>query len=143
MTTSASPSDHFRPLTQEECQQRLAAHHAGRVAWEAGDGPMLLPVSYEMHLGKVSFRTSPYGVLSRLVEPTNVAFEIDEIDMAAGTGWSVLVRGRAQAVTSTYALTSLWKLEGIVPWATGTRNLFISIETRSVSGRQVKAPFSD
>jgi nitroimidazol reductase NimA-like FMN-containing flavoprotein (pyridoxamine 5'-phosphate oxidase superfamily) len=143
MTTTASTSKSFRPLTEVECQQRLAEHHAGRVAWNAGDGPMLLPVSYQLHLGKVSFRTSPYGALSRLVEPTNVAFEIDEIDRESGTGWDVLVRGRAQAVTSTYTLSTLWKLEGIVPWATGTRNLFISIEPHSVSGRQVRAPFSD
>lgn len=143
MTTTADTSSHFRPLTQAECQQRLEEHHTGRVAWEAADGPMMLPVSYELHLGRISFRTSPYGVLSRLVEPTNVAFEIDEIDTAAGTGWNVLVRGRAQAVTSTFTLSNLWKLEGVVPWATGTRNLFISIEPRSISGRQVKAPFSD
>lgn len=143
MTTTTDTGSHFRPLTPAECQLRLAQHHTGRVAWEAADGPMLLPVSYELHLGRISFRTSPYGVLSQLVEPTNVAFEVDEIDTAAGTGWNVLVRGRAQAVTSTYTLSNLWKLEGVVPWATGTRNLFISIEPRIISGRQVKAPFSE
>lgn len=142
-TMTASTNSHFRPLTQAECEQHLAQQHAGRVAWTAADGPMVLPISYEMHLGQVSFRTSPYGVLSCLVEPTNVAFEIDDIDMEAGTGWSVLVRGRARAVTSTYTLSNLWKLEGIVPWATGTRNLFITIEPRSISGRQVRAPYAD
>jgi len=139
---STEVSSHFRPLSREECEQRLAEHRAGRVAWQAADGPMVLPVSYRVHVGKVSFRTSPYGVLSRLAAPTNVAFEIDDIDLDAGTGWSVLVRGRAQAVTSSYVLTTLWK-DGPVPWATGTRNLFISIEPHSISGRLVKAPFAD
>jgi len=103
---------------------------------------MLLPVSYQMHLGKVAFRTSAYGVLSRLAQSTMVAFEVDEIDMDAGTGWSVLVRGRAQAVTSDYQLSTLWRLDGIVPWATGSRNLFITIDPLHVSGKLVRAPFA-
>jgi len=140
---TTTTNSHFRALTKTECEERLAQHRAGRVAWNAPDGPVVLPVTYQLHLGKVSFRTSPYGALSRLVEPTNVAFEVDDIDMEAGTGWSVLVRGRAQAVTSSYELSTLWQLDGIVPWATGTRNLFINIEARSISGRLVKAPFAN
>ena len=134
---------YFRSLTPDECQERLDHHHAGRVAWNAPDGPMVLPVSYQMHLGKVVVRTSAYGTLSDLAEPTNVAFEVDDIDMEAGHGWSVLVRGRAQAVTSSYQLTTLWRLDGVVPWATGSRNLFIGIDPRGISGKMVRAPFAE
>lgn len=137
---TATASSVFRPLTAAECEVRLAGHRVGRVAWNAADGPMVLPVSYQLHLGRISFRTSPYGALSRLVEPTNVAFEVDDIDLTAGTGWSVLVRGRAQAVTSSFELANLWRLEGAVPWATGSRNLFIAVEARSTTGRLVTAP---
>lgn len=140
MSTTTS---HFQAMSREECQQRLAEHHAGRVAWTAADGPMVLPVSYQVYAGEVTFRTSAYGALSALIHPTNVAFEIDDIDMDAGTGWSVLVRGRAKAVRSPTVLTALWTLDGAVPWATGTRNVFIGIEPRSISGRLVKAPFAD
>lgn len=140
MTTTTS--SYFRSLTPAECDERLAQHRAGRVAWNAPDGPMVLPVTYVMHLGKISFRTSGYGALSTLAEPTNVAFEVDEIDMEAGTGWSVLVRGRAQAVTSSYLLSTLWRLDGIVPWATGSRNIFISIDPHSIRGKLVRAPFA-
>ena len=72
----------------------MAGHRA--VAWQAGDGPMGLPVSHQLFGGRISFRTSPYGVLAALTNPTMVAFEIDDIDMEAGTGRSVLVRGRAR-----------------------------------------------
>jgi nitroimidazol reductase NimA-like FMN-containing flavoprotein (pyridoxamine 5'-phosphate oxidase superfamily) len=140
VTTAAA--SYFRPLTAAECEEHLGHGGAGRVAWNAPDGPMVLPVTYQLHLGRVSFRTSPYGALSCLAEPTNVAFEVDEIDLVAGTGWSVLLRGRAQAVTSSLALTSLWRLDGIVPWANGSRNLFIAIDARSTSGRMVRAPFA-
>jgi nitroimidazol reductase NimA-like FMN-containing flavoprotein (pyridoxamine 5'-phosphate oxidase superfamily) len=139
---TATTSSAFRALTPAECEERLARHSAGRVAWNAPDGPVVLPVSYQLHLGRISFRTSPYGALSRLAEPTNVAFEVDEIDTEAGTGWSVLVRGRAQAVTSSHELSSLWRLEGAVPWATGSRNLFVVIEPRTTTGRLLRAPFA-
>jgi nitroimidazol reductase NimA-like FMN-containing flavoprotein (pyridoxamine 5'-phosphate oxidase superfamily) len=139
---TATTSSYFRSLTPAECEERLVQHCAGRVAWNAPDGPMVLPVTYQMHLDKVTFRTSAYGALSSLTEPTNVAFEVDEIDMEAGTGWSVLLRGRAQAVTSSYLLSMLWRLDGIVPWATGSRNLFITIDAHSISGRMVRAPFA-
>ena len=101
---------------------------------------MVLPVTYAMYNGNVVFRTSPYGALSALAEPTIVAFEIDEVDQDAGTGWSVLVQGRAQAVAGSYDLERLWQMEGVAPWATGTRNLFVSISPRTITGRVVKAP---
>jgi nitroimidazol reductase NimA-like FMN-containing flavoprotein (pyridoxamine 5'-phosphate oxidase superfamily) len=104
---------------------------------------MVLPVTYGMYNGDVVFRTSPYGALSALADRTNVAFEIDEVDQDAGTGWSVLVRGWAQAVVGSYDLVTLWQMDGVVPWATGTRNLFISITPHAITGRAVKAPFAD
>jgi hypothetical protein len=50
------------------------------------------------------------------------------------------VRGRAQAVTQNFDLVTLWKMDNILPWASGTRNLFIAIEPRSITGRSVRAP---
>jgi len=81
-------------------------------------------------------------VLSQLAEPTNVAFEIDEVDQESGVGWSVVVRGRARAVTQAYDLTKLWVMDGLVPWAAGTRNLFVGITPDSITGRAVKAPWA-
>ena len=141
--TSGDSSSHFHELSRERCNELLASHRAGRVAWKAPDGPMVLPVSYAMYLGDIVFRTSPYGALSALINPTNVAFEIDEVDQQAGTGWSVLVRGRAQAVKHPFDVTTLWRMQTVVPWATGTRNAFIAIAPRTITGRAVKAPFAE
>ncbi|GAB2577668.1 pyridoxamine 5'-phosphate oxidase family protein [Microlunatus antarcticus] len=136
-------SGHLHVLDEERCRALLASHHQGRIAWNAGDGPQLLPVSYALHLGEVAFRTSPYGALAQLRRPTMVAFEIDEIDPVAGAGWSVLVRGRAEPVTRADDLATLWGQEGMVPWATGTRNLVLRIAEHSISGRAVRAPYAD
>ena len=45
-------------------------------------------------------------------------------------------------MTSHHTLATLWKLEGVFPWATGTRNLFITIDPHSINGA-AQAPFAD
>ena len=92
------PSSHFREIPRDECEALLGDQSTGRVAWNAPDGPQILPVTYGMYAGDIVFRTSPYGVLAATDPPHGVAFEIDDIDQAHGAGWSVLVRGRAKAV---------------------------------------------
>ena len=87
------------------------------------------------------FRTSPYGMLSELRRRTAVAFEVDGIDEPTETGWDVLGRGFAEAVTGDYPLTQLWR-SGPSPWAAGTRNLFIAITLTSLTGRIVRGPFA-
>jgi nitroimidazol reductase NimA-like FMN-containing flavoprotein (pyridoxamine 5'-phosphate oxidase superfamily) len=119
---------HFTELTPAECEKLLAEHKAGRVGLNAPAGPQILPVTY--------------GVLSSLGRHTRVAFEIDNIDEERESGWSVLVLGSAERVTREYTLTSLWK-DGPVPWAEGTRNLFIVITPETITGRAVRPPSVD
>ena len=141
--TSENPSSHFQEIPREECQGLLGAQSTGRVAWNSPDGPQVLPVSYGVYTDEIVFRTSAYGVLAQLAKPTEVAFEIDDIDQARGAGWSVLVRGRAKGVVAPYELVSLWTKPGIVPWAPGTRNLWIAISAHTITGRRLRAPFVD
>jgi nitroimidazol reductase NimA-like FMN-containing flavoprotein (pyridoxamine 5'-phosphate oxidase superfamily) len=122
-------------LSAERCRQLLAEHHVGRVAWEGADGLQLLPVSYAFHRNAVIFRTSPYGVLSELVHPADVVFEVDELDTQSRTGWSVVVAGRAQAVAEPRDLVQLWTVDGLTPWAEGVRTLFIEVTPRKITGR--------
>jgi uncharacterized protein len=127
-------------LTRDQCRELLAEHHVGRVAWTAADGLQLLPVSYAFTQGSVFFRTSPYGVLSELVRPSEVIFEIDELDPDTRTGWSVVVVGRAQAVAEPRDLIHLWTVDGIQPWAPGIRTLFIEVTPRQITGRRFRGP---
>jgi nitroimidazol reductase NimA-like FMN-containing flavoprotein (pyridoxamine 5'-phosphate oxidase superfamily) len=142
MTRPTESTSHFAELSRSECERELAAHRTGRVGLNAPTGPQILPVTYNWYAGKVVFRTSPYGVLSALERHTRVAFEIDDIDEQRETGWSVLVLGSAERITQEYTLSSLWS-DGPVPWASGTRNLFIAITPDTISGRTVRAAFVD
>ncbi|HZA04589.1 MAG TPA: pyridoxamine 5'-phosphate oxidase family protein [Propionibacteriaceae bacterium] len=138
--SSAALPPPYRVLSVDRCQQLLAEHHVGRMAWAGADGLQLLPVSYAFHRGSVVFRTSPYGVLSELVRPADVIFEVDELDPDARTGWSVVVAGRAQAVAEPRDLVQLWTVDGVIPWADGVRTLFIEVTPRQITGRQFGTP---
>jgi nitroimidazol reductase NimA-like FMN-containing flavoprotein (pyridoxamine 5'-phosphate oxidase superfamily) len=127
----------FTPLSPTRCQELLESQSIGRVAWQAADGPQILPVTYACHNGTIIFRTSPYGVLSELVRPTVVALEIDELDPEGRRGWSVVVQGRAQGVAEPDQLVRMWTVSGVVPWASGIRNVFIQIIPHRITGRAV------
>jgi nitroimidazol reductase NimA-like FMN-containing flavoprotein (pyridoxamine 5'-phosphate oxidase superfamily) len=142
VTEKGRITSHFAELSRSECEKLLAEHSIGRVGITAPTGPQILPVTYAYYGKTVVFRTSPYGVLSSLERHTRVAFEIDDVDEERESGWSVLVLGSAERVTQEYTLTTLWKT-GPVPWASGTRNLFIAITPDSITGRAVRAPFAD
>ena len=129
----------LRELSRDECERLLREHTVGRVAWNAADGPLLLPVNYAYYNRPIVFRTMPYGVMSQLARRTYVAFEIDGVDEEVRTGWSVLVRGPAERVMEAYDLVELWTKSGPVPWAVGERTMHIAITPRTITGREVVA----
>jgi nitroimidazol reductase NimA-like FMN-containing flavoprotein (pyridoxamine 5'-phosphate oxidase superfamily) len=129
----------FRAITPARCEELLQSQSVGRVAWQAADGPQILPVTYAWHEGTIIFRTSPYGVLSELIRPTEVALEIDDLDQNSRRGWSVVVQGRAQGVAEPDQLVRMWTVGSVVPWARGVRNVFIQITPYKVTGRVVAA----
>jgi len=130
----------FQRLSKQECWQRLEAGTIGRVAWEAADGPEVLPVTYAVRDGLIAFRTSAYGPLAELRTPRPVAFEIDELDVHGRRGWSVTARGLSRAATRADELVELWAHQEPEPWAAGSRTLFILIVPHTVAGRSVSAP---
>jgi len=129
----------FSDLSPARCVELLQAHTIGRVAWCAANAPEILPVTYVWHEESVIFRTSPYGPLSELSQPTDVAFEIDDLDQQHHRGWSVVVHGQAQGIVRPADVVRLWAVTG-APWAPGMRNLLIRITPSMVSGRLVAAP---
>ena len=64
-----------------------------------------------------------------------VAFEIDSIDQAARTGWSVLIQGPAHHLTG--AEQDAVRQTGVESWAPGDRELFVRISPSRITGRRV------
>ena len=86
-------------LDEDESRRLLAEHHLGRLAIPDFGGPVIFPVNYVLDQDLVIFRTDPGSKLDAATEREQVAFEVDAVDEATRTGWSVVVRGTLAEIT--------------------------------------------
>ena len=95
-------------LDEDVCRQMLARCSFGRVAFgDAEQGLTILPVNYLFSQDAVLFRAQAGSALDRLGRGRVVAFEADQIDPIAESGWSVLVRGTATHVRDADRIAAL------------------------------------
>jgi nitroimidazol reductase NimA-like FMN-containing flavoprotein (pyridoxamine 5'-phosphate oxidase superfamily) len=85
-------------MGREECWDALLSRSVGRVAVSTPTGPYVVPVSYAVRDGHLFFRTSSYSILGAHSRAGYASFQIDEVDEATRSAWSVLVRGRVRVI---------------------------------------------
>jgi nitroimidazol reductase NimA-like FMN-containing flavoprotein (pyridoxamine 5'-phosphate oxidase superfamily) len=125
-------------LSEAECLGLLSRGCVGRVGFVVGGRPQVLPVNYAAdERGVVVFRTAATSLLTAVAHQP-VAFEIDGVDPAHRTGWSVAVQGQASelAEPGTPAgdrLRSVTEITG----APGQRDRWFAIEPEIVTGRRL------
>ncbi|MEV5610579.1 pyridoxamine 5'-phosphate oxidase family protein [Streptomyces sp. NPDC052225] len=125
------------PLSESEARSLLASHGVGRLAFTAPDGPVVVPLNYRVTPdGGLAFRTRP-GSVTNAAGGQRVAFEVDRIDDATSTGWSVLVVGTARAVADADTGAALDALPGTAPWAGRDRDRWFVVTPHRVSGRRI------
>jgi nitroimidazol reductase NimA-like FMN-containing flavoprotein (pyridoxamine 5'-phosphate oxidase superfamily) len=124
-------------LTRDECLHLLSGESVGRVALCTPIGPRIVPLNYAVHDESVVFRTTPYSELGSYGPNTELAFEVDRIDGELRQGWSVVVLGRGQVVEDPDEVADIRSTWGPRPWAGGSRNLFMRVPCREVTGRRV------
>ena len=129
-------------LSQEECRHLLSAGLVGRVAVCTPVGPHIVPVNYGVVDDNVVLRTSPYSILGSHARGTTLALEVDQFDYERQHGWSVVVRGRAEAVTNAEELTHVRTVWEPRAWAAGQRNLYLRIPWSELTGRRLGAGWS-
>lgn len=126
----------LRVLGEQECWARLGETGIGRVAMCSARGPVILPVNYLVDNGSLILRTAPYTQLA--AHSQKVAFEVDDFEPDVQRGWSVVIVGPAEAIDDPEELAELRAPQRLEPWAPGSRNLFIRISARQVTGRDVR-----
>jgi len=122
-------------IPRAECLALLAARGVGRIAVAVPEAaPLVVPVNYVLDGEAVVFRSGP-GSKLRALRGTPVSFQLDEIDGARHTGWSVLVRGRAYETTH-------WETEhvDVRPWVPTDRDHWVRVVPESITGRRIRAP---
>ena len=96
-----SPDPHrsrIEVLEREDCETLLAQMPIGRVAFMFAGQPVVLPVNYRWIEGEILFRTFTGQKFHAAKARQHVAFEVDAWDLEQRSGWSVLVKGRAETV---------------------------------------------
>ncbi|MCW2901534.1 MAG: pyridoxamine 5-phosphate oxidase-related FMN-binding protein [Streptosporangiaceae bacterium] len=122
-------------LTPEQCRSLLGSALVGRIVFTESALPAIQPVAYAVADGDVVIRTAPGSKLAAAVCGTIVAFEIDDFDGATGTGWSVVVTGRARLISDRRELARLGRLPPHGPGRTEHDHV-IRIRPAVVSGRR-------
>ena len=120
-----------------ECLRLLASVPVGRIAFHADGEVVVLPVSHLVDGQDIVFRTAAGAKLSAAEKADIVAFEADDYDAQARSGWSVVVNGPAEIL---YGSAETQRLDGLGlrPWPTAVdRPFWIRIRPTSVSGRQI------
>lgn len=102
MTNEPSPSAPSEPvehLESRQCWDLLRQVSVGRLAVWVDDHPDIFPLNYTVDHGTLVFRTDEGTKLSGALGETPVALEADGVDAVTGMAWSVVVKGKAAAVT--------------------------------------------
>ena len=136
--TTRAASELFE-LARAECLRLLGSCHFGRLGLTTDQRtPIIRPLNYlfDERSQSVVFRTAPGTKLSRLLRSTEAAFEIDGIDPTDHTGWSVIIIGATEEITSASEIRRLENL-GLDVWAPGDRTRWVRIRARTISGRRI------
>jgi nitroimidazol reductase NimA-like FMN-containing flavoprotein (pyridoxamine 5'-phosphate oxidase superfamily) len=129
-------------LTEAESLRLIAQAEVGRIGFVSRYGPVILPVNFKVLDGSVVFRTEAGNSLDEDLRTGiadaeyKVAFEIDAMNPADRTGWSVLIQGAAHHVDDEEERAAVLKA-GVEPWAGGERDVYFRITPTAISGRRI------
>jgi transcriptional regulator with XRE-family HTH domain len=128
------------PLDSESCAALIRDGGVGRVLFHEPRGLVALPVNFRVLDGAVIFRTGASASLIQAVQSASdghLSFEVDHIDDALTEGWSVLITGDAQVISDPDE-RELAKATGVTPWADGTKDVYIRITPKEMTGRRIR-----
>jgi uncharacterized protein len=129
-------------MSAEECRDLLSTVPIGRVVLSIDALPAALPVNYWLIDDAIVFRTAPGGKLTAALNHTVVGFEVDEINPASRTGWSVLVVGMSHVVDDPAEIAHLDAASGR-SWAPLRGPRYVKISIERISGRRLSHPMTN
>jgi len=134
-------TSNLRKIPPTECVELLTREHVGRLGFVHDGGPEVLPVNYVLDGDAIVFATNTGR---KLWDATRgpVVFEVDHTDPISLSGWSVVVHGLAQEVTSADLPELVQRLAArrLRPWVDGDRPHLVRIAPTSITGRRVGRP---
>jgi len=121
-------------LSRAEAVALLETMEVGRLVYTRHALPAVAPVNYAVSEGGIWIWTGSASSLGQALRGAVVAFQVDDLDYATHSGWSVTVTGMAQVVTDK-SLLARATIDGPVPWTPGIKEHLIQIPLTMVAGR--------
>jgi len=136
VVTEATDRHGLEVLGLEACLELLASVPYGRIAYLDAGMPAIAPVNHAVDGTQVVLRSLDGGKLGAAIFERPVAFEADRFDAATRSGWSVVVRGRAEVLEDGVAAEVAARVDSwaVAPDAPTTRVRIVSDE---ISGRRL------
>jgi nitroimidazol reductase NimA-like FMN-containing flavoprotein (pyridoxamine 5'-phosphate oxidase superfamily) len=128
--------DRLQSLTRAECLELLTSKSLGRVAFTQRALPAIRPVNYALVGHHIVLQTQADG-LGRRLDGQIVAFEVDDMDGDAGTGWSVVLTGAARLLRTPSELTRQAALP-LVSLAGEGHDARVCIVPGEITGRRIR-----
>jgi uncharacterized protein len=127
-------------LSADECRDLLQTRDVGRLAVVVAGYPEVFPVNYAVVRDRVVIRTSP-GVKLTHARFERVCFQVDELNTADRTGWSVLVKGVVHELKAgdRHGAELDRAASSTRSWAGGTKEHILVVTPVSITGRRIVA----
>jgi nitroimidazol reductase NimA-like FMN-containing flavoprotein (pyridoxamine 5'-phosphate oxidase superfamily) len=123
-------------LGPADCLTLLATRTLGRLVFTHRALPDVLPVSYVLDGVDILLRLAVGSPAAAATPDTIVAFETDDLDAVAGTGWSVTVVGRAREIARPDE-----RLRAVTRdlrwWGDGGRTRLLAVAAEKITGQRL------
>ena len=125
-------------LDRQDCLALLATRSLARVGLTIGALPSVLLVNYRLIGERLYFRTSRDARLQMATTCAVVAFEVDSIDEATHTGWSVVVTGVTEPIEHRDIAERIEAI-GVPDWSPSPKPRLVGLSTEIVTGRRLRS----
>jgi nitroimidazol reductase NimA-like FMN-containing flavoprotein (pyridoxamine 5'-phosphate oxidase superfamily) len=122
-------------LSRSECLFLLAARSMGRVAVSRRALPTIQPVNYALLGEDILFATGTGSMSLAIGEEVVIAFEVDDVDPATRSGWSIVVVGKARKVDELDSDSEAARCLNLDPWVGRHAIELVRLPTDRLTGR--------
>jgi nitroimidazol reductase NimA-like FMN-containing flavoprotein (pyridoxamine 5'-phosphate oxidase superfamily) len=123
-------------LEESECRSLLTTAPIGRLAFTEGALPAIQPVHFVVVDHQIIIPTRMGSKVAAASRGAVVAFEVDEFDADARTGWDVTVIGPSRVVEHPDQVRALDRL-GVRAWAPPDVPCYVAVQMSIVRGRRL------
>jgi uncharacterized protein len=123
-------------LTEAECFALIQTMPIGRVVYSEWALPVIVAVNFALDGMDIVVRSQRRSRLATQAPGNVVAFEVDDIDVATRSGWSVVMTGRFQLVDRPAEIRRLDAI-GLHSWAPSAHDRYLKLRPEVVTGRRI------